>query len=35
VPPGRLASLGEQLDDRICRLDIDGENDHGSPSGEH
>ena len=35
VPSRRLASLAEQLDDRICRLDIDGANDHGSPSGEH
>ena len=35
VPPRRLASLAEQLDDRICRLDMDGANDRGSPSGEH
>ena len=35
VPPRRLASLAGQLDDRICRLDLDGTNDHGSPSGEH
>ena len=36
VPPRGLASLAGQLDDRICRLDldIDGANDHGSPSGE-
>jgi hypothetical protein len=35
VPPRRLASLAGQLDDRICRLDIDDANHHGSPSGEH
>ena len=35
VPPRRLASLAGGLDDRICRLDIDGANDQGSPSGEH
>jgi hypothetical protein len=35
VPPRRLTSLAEQLDDRICRLDIDGANDHGSSNGEH
>jgi hypothetical protein len=35
VPPRRLTSLAEQLDDRICRLDIDGANDHVSPNGEH
>ena len=35
VQPRRLASLAGQLDDRICRLDIDGPADHGSPSGEH
>lgn len=35
VPPRPLASLAGQLDDRICRLDIDGAKDHGSPSGEH
>jgi hypothetical protein len=35
VPPRRLASLAGQLDDRICRLDIDEANGHGSSSGEH
>ena len=35
VPPRRLASLAEELDGRICRLDMDGANDRGSPSGEH
>jgi hypothetical protein len=35
VPPRRLASLAGELDDRICRLDIDDANHHGSPSGEH
>jgi len=35
VPPRRLESLAGQLDDRICRLDIDGANDQGSASGEH
>ena len=34
VPPGRLASLAGQLDDRICRLDLDDGNDSGSPSRE-
>jgi hypothetical protein len=31
VPPQRLASLAEQLDDRICWLDIEDANDHSSP----
>ena len=35
VPPRPLASLARRLDDRICRLDIQGANDHGPPSGEH
>jgi hypothetical protein len=35
VPLRRLASLAGQLDDRICRLDIDGANDRDSPSREH
>jgi hypothetical protein len=35
VPPRRLASLAGQLDDRICRLDIDDANDHGSSNAEH
>jgi putative modified peptide len=35
VPSRQLASLAEQLDDRICRLDIDDANHHGPPSGEH
>jgi hypothetical protein len=35
VPPRPLTSLAGQLDDRICRLDIDDANDHGSSSGEH
>ena len=35
VPPRPLTSLARQLDDRICRLDIDDANDHGSSSGEH
>ena len=34
VPPRRLASLAGQLDDRICRPDIDDANHHGSSSGE-
>jgi hypothetical protein len=40
VPPRRLVSLAGQLDDRICRLHIDdanleSDNDHSSPTGEH
>jgi hypothetical protein len=35
VPPRGLANLAGQLDDRICRLDIDDANDHGSSRGEH
>jgi hypothetical protein len=35
VPPRPLASLARHLDDRICRLDIEGGNDQSSPSGEH
>jgi hypothetical protein len=35
VPLRPLASLAGQLDDRICRLDIDGANDQRSSSGEH
>jgi hypothetical protein len=35
VPPRQLASLAGQLDDRICRLDIDDANDHGSSNAEH
>ena len=35
VPPRPLASLAGQLDDRICRLDIDDANDQRSSSGEH
>jgi hypothetical protein len=34
VPPRRLASLGGDLDDRICRLDIDDANYRGSPEAE-
>ena len=34
VSPRRLASLAEQLDDRICRFDIDRADHHDSPSGE-
>ena len=35
LPPRRLASLAELLDDRICRLDM-GDADHRrSPGGEH
>jgi hypothetical protein len=34
VPPQRLASLAGQLDDRICRLDIDDTEHRGSASGE-
>jgi hypothetical protein len=34
VPPRGLASLAGQLDDRICRLDIDDANEHSSPSDE-
>ena len=35
VPTRRLASLAEQLDDRICRLDIEEVNDPSPPTGEH
>lgn len=35
VSPGRLASLAGELDDRICRLDIEDANDPGLPTGEH
>ena len=35
VSPRRLASLAEQLDDRICRLDIEDVNDPSPPTGEH
>jgi hypothetical protein len=35
VPPRRLASLAGQLDDRICRLDVNDPNDQSSPAGEH
>ena len=31
----RLASLAEQLDDRICRLDIEDATDPNTPAGEH
>ena len=31
VPPRTLASLAGQLDDRICRLDLDDANDDRSP----
>ena len=34
VSPQRLASLAEQLDDRICRLDIEDVNDASPPAGE-
>ena len=34
VSPRRLASLAEQLDDRICRLDIEDVNDPSPPLGE-
>ena len=34
VPPRRLASLAGQLDDRICRLDMDAD-DHSASSGGH
>jgi hypothetical protein len=34
VPARPLASLAGQLDDRICRLDIDDADDRASPSGE-
>jgi hypothetical protein len=33
VPPRGLASLAGQLDDRICRLDIEDATDHSSSSG--
>jgi hypothetical protein len=33
VPARTLARLAGQLDDRICRLDLDDPGDHGSPSG--
>jgi hypothetical protein len=33
--PRRLASLAKLLDDRICRLDLDGADHHGTPRGEH
>ena len=35
VPPRRLARLAGQLDDRICRLDIEDTNDDSPPTGEH
>jgi hypothetical protein len=35
VPPRPLASLAGQLDDRICRLEIEDPNDHSSSSSEH
>jgi putative modified peptide len=36
VSPRRLASLAEQLDHRICRLDIEDVNDPSPPTiGEH
>ena len=35
VPPRPLASLAEQLDDRICRVDLDDVMDPSSPAGEH
>ena len=35
VSPRRLASLAEQLDGRICRLDIEQVNDPSPPPGEH
>jgi hypothetical protein len=35
VSPGRLASLAGQLDDRICRVDIEGANDPGPSSREN
>ena len=34
VSPRQLASLAGQLDDRICRLDIEDVNDPGPPTGE-
>lgn len=35
VPPLLLASLAEQLDDRICRLDIEDTNDDRRLTDEH
>ena len=35
VSPRRLASLAGELDDRICRLDIEQVNDPSPPTGEH
>jgi hypothetical protein len=35
VSPRRLASLAGELDDRICRLDIEDVNDPRPPTGEH
>jgi putative modified peptide len=35
VSPRRLASLAEQLDHRICRLDIEDVIDPSPPIGEH
>jgi hypothetical protein len=35
VSPRRLASLAEQLDHRICRLDIEDANDPSTSIGEH
>ena len=34
VSPRLLASLAGQLDDRICRLDIEDVDDPGPPTGE-
>jgi hypothetical protein len=34
VPRRRLAGLAEELDDRICRLDIEDVHDPARPSGE-
>ena len=34
VPPGGLASLAGQLDDRICRAHTEDTNDDGAPNRE-
>jgi hypothetical protein len=35
APPGGLASLAGQLDDRICRLYVDDANDHTALTDEY
>lgn len=35
VSPRQLANLAGELDDRICRLDIEDATDPSTPAGEH